>query len=104
MVPVLCPGYFLIRLYDYEGNKTVYSETELKEIYDIVEKNAIKAGLDEISVIFCLWDKTAIFYFPENKAIFGGDVVQLTDITLPTLFYYYVQFVILTNYKKRFSQ
>ena len=82
------PGYFLIKLYDYEGNKTVYSETELKEIYRIVEKNAIKAGLDEIPVIFCLWDKTAMFCFPENKPRFGKDVVQLTDVTLPTFFYY----------------
>ncbi|MCC4770806.1 hypothetical protein FXV91_11615 [Methanosarcina sp. DH2] len=82
------PGYFLIKLYDYKGNKTVYSEAELKEIYNIVEKNAIKAGLDEVPVIFCLWDKTAIFYFSENKATFGRDVVQLTDITLPKLFYY----------------
>lgn len=82
------PGYFLIRLYDYKGNKTVYSETELKEIYDIVEKNAIEAGLDEVPVIFCLWDKTAIFYFPENNPTFGKDVVQLTDVGFPVHFYY----------------
>ena len=82
------PGYFLIRLYDYEGNKTVYPETELKEIYDIVEKNAIEVGLDEVPVIFCLWDKTTMFYFPENNPTFGKDVVQLTDVRFPVRFYY----------------
>jgi len=85
-------GYFLIKLYDYKGNKTVYSETELKEIYKIVEKHAFKAGIDEVPVMFCLWDKTAIFYFPENNSSFGGnmfdkDVVQLTDIEFPVFYY-----------------
>lgn len=85
-------GYFLIKLYDYEGNKTAYSETELKEIYKIVEKHAFKAGIDKVPVMFCLWDKTAIFDFPENNSSFGGsmfdkDVVQLTDIEFP-MFYY----------------
>jgi len=84
------PGYFLIKLYDYGGNKTVYSETELKEIYRVVEKNAIETGLDEVPVIFCLWDKTAMFCFPENKPGFGKDVVQLTDVEFPALFYYIV--------------
>lgn len=32
------PGYFLIKLYDYEGSRTIYSENELKEIYNIVKK------------------------------------------------------------------
>jgi hypothetical protein len=85
-------GYFLIKLYDYEGNKTVYSETELKEIYRIVEKYAFEAGTDEVPVIFCLWDKTAIFYFPENNSsfdgnMFGKDVVQLTNIEFPVFYY-----------------
>jgi hypothetical protein len=82
------PGYFLIKLYDYKGNKTVYSETELKEIYRIVEKNAIKAGLDEVPVIFCLWDKPAMFYFPEGNTTFGRNVVQLSDVEFPVLYYY----------------
>lgn len=82
------PGYFLIKLYDYEGNKTVYSETELKEIYHVVEKNATKARLDEVPVIFCLWDKTAMFYFPENNHTFGKDAVQITDVTFPVFTYY----------------
>jgi len=84
------PGYFLIKLYDYGGNKTVYPETELKDIYNVVEKNANKSGLDEVPVIFCLWDKTAIFCFPENKPGFGKDVVQLTDVGFPVWFYYIV--------------
>jgi len=84
------PGYFLIKLYDYEGNKTVYSEKELKEIYNIVEKNAIKAGIDEVPVIFCLWDKTAMFYFPEDSPAFGKDVIQLTDVEFPVFYYYMV--------------
>lgn len=85
-------GYFMIKLYDYEGNKTVYSRTELKEIYKVVEKYALEAGTDEVPVMFCLWDKTAIFYFPENNSsfdgsIFGKDVVQLTDIEFPVYYY-----------------
>lgn len=86
------PGYFLIKLYNYKGNKTVYSEAELKEIYSIIEKHAMKAGIDEVPVIFCLWDKAAIFYFPENNSSFGGsmfgeDVIQLTDIEFPVFYY-----------------
>lgn len=82
------PGYFLIKLYDYGGNKTAYSEKELKEIYNIVERNAIKVGIDEVPVIFCLWDKTAMFCFPENKLGLGKDVVQLTDAEAAVLYYY----------------
>lgn len=84
------PGYFLIRLYDDGGNKTDYTEAELKDIYNVVVKSADKAGLDEFPVIFCLWDKTAIFCFPENKPGFGKDIVQLTDVSFPSLFYYIV--------------
>jgi hypothetical protein len=80
------PGYFLIKLYDYEGN-TVYSETEFKEIYNIVERYALKAGIDEVPVIFSLWNKTAIFYFPENNSTLGKDVIQLTDIKNPVFYY-----------------
>lgn len=83
------PGYFLIKLYDYEGNKNVYSETEFKEIYNIVEKYALKAEIDEVPVIFSLWDKTAIFYFPENNSSLSEDVIQITDINNP-IFYYNV--------------
>lgn len=82
------PGYFLIKLYDYEGNKIVYSEKELKEIYRVVEKHAIKAGIHKVPVMFCLWDKTAMFYFPGNNSTFGRDVVQLTDVEFPVLYYY----------------
>jgi hypothetical protein len=81
------PGYFLIKFYDYEGNKTVYSETEFKEIYNIVKKYALKAGIDQVPVIFSLWDKTAIFYFPENNSTLGGDVIQITDIKNPIFHY-----------------
>jgi hypothetical protein len=81
------PGYFLIKLYDYGDNKTVYSETELKEIYNIVQKYAFKAGIDKVPVIFSLWDKPAIFYFPENNSTLGGDVIQLTDIKNPVFYY-----------------
>ena len=84
------PGYFLIKLYDDGGNKTAYSEKELKEIYNIVEKNAIKAELDGVPVIFCLWDKTAMFCFPENKPGLSKDVVQLTDAEFPMFSYYIV--------------
>ncbi len=83
------PGYFLIKLYDYGGNETAYSEKELKEIYNIVEKNAIRSGIDEVPVIFCLWDKTAMFCFPENNSAFGKDVIQLTDVEFP-VFYYHI--------------
>ncbi|AKB80148.1 hypothetical protein MSHOH_3665 [Methanosarcina horonobensis HB-1 = JCM 15518] len=82
------PGYFLIKLYDYEGSRTIYSENELKEIYNIVKNNAIKAGLDEVPVMFCLWNKPAMFYFPESNSTFGRNVVQLTDVEFPVLYYY----------------
>lgn len=85
------PGYFLIKLYNYEGQKTVYSEAELKKIYSIIEKNAIKAGIEEVPVIFSLWDKTAIFYFPKGNSTLnptlGGDVIQITNIEFPVLYY-----------------
>ncbi|MCK9331402.1 MAG: hypothetical protein M0Q94_16140 [Candidatus Cloacimonetes bacterium] len=75
------PGYFLIKLYDYGGNKTTYSENELKEIYNIVEKYSIKDGITEVPVIFSLWDHTAIFYFPEeDNYTCGEEVLQITDI------------------------
>jgi hypothetical protein len=38
-------GYFLIELYDDWKKETVYSETDTREIYNIVERYALKTGI-----------------------------------------------------------
>ncbi|MCQ6963496.1 hypothetical protein [Methanolobus chelungpuianus] len=56
-------GYFLIELYDNgEGN---YSEEDTREIYDIVEKYAIKNGVEDIPVVFTLTKETDFIGFVE---------------------------------------
>ncbi|WP_407356150.1 hypothetical protein [Methanolobus sp. WCC5] len=56
-------GYFLIELYDNgEGN---YSEEDTREIYDIVEKYAIKNAIEDIPVVFTLTKETGFIGFLE---------------------------------------
>ena len=70
-------GVFPIKLY-YEGNKTVYSQTELDEINNIVRKCANKAGLENVSVMFYNQEGVVRFdsyinekYFSPNNSISG---------------------------------
>lgn len=57
-------GYFFIELYD--SGETVYFETDIKEIYNILDKHAIELGIQDIPVVFTLTKQTDLIGFMEN--------------------------------------
>ena len=68
-------GYFLIELYDDRGGN--YSEEDTREIYDIVEKYAMKDGVEDIPVVFTLTKETDIIGFVEYP-VYRYDVNNMT--------------------------
>ncbi|WP_292462997.1 hypothetical protein [Methanolobus sp.] len=52
-------GYFLITLYN---DGTAYSEKHTQKIYDVVDKYAIKNGIEDVPVVFVLTNSTDVGY------------------------------------------
>jgi hypothetical protein len=58
-------GYFLVELYDDGRGKKAYTESDTREIYNIIDKYALKEGIKDVPVAFTLINDTRIVGFLE---------------------------------------
>ncbi len=58
-------GYFLVELYDDGRGKNAYTESDTREIYNIIDKYALTEGIKDIPVAFTLINDTRIVGFLE---------------------------------------
>ncbi|AFV24187.1 hypothetical protein Mpsy_1981 [Methanolobus psychrophilus R15] len=58
-------GYFLVELYDDGRGKKAYNESDTREIYNIIDKYALKGGIKDVPVAFTLINDTRIVGFLE---------------------------------------